>query len=91
MPLVSPPLGKSRRADRNDGGIDWNCSLAFRNFSDEVLIHPAQGSGCALMGLGQSLTRATQPSHDVRQLSNSFARFLVRLRVPIDRFSETRT
>jgi hypothetical protein len=81
----------SRRADRNDGMIGWNCSLAFRNFRDNCLIHPMQGSGCAPMVPGHILTRATQPTHDVRQLSNSFCAFWVRLRVPIDRFSETRT
>jgi hypothetical protein len=65
----------SRRADRNDGMVGWNCSLAFRNFRDSCLIHPTQGSGCAPMVPGQILTWATQPTHDVRQLSNSFARF----------------
>jgi hypothetical protein len=81
----------SRRADRNDGMVGWNCALAFRNFRVNCLIHQTQGSGCAPMVPGQILTRATQPTHNVRQLSNSFCAFWVRLRVPIDRFSETRT
>src|SRR5471030_2163045 len=81
----------SRRADRNDGVVGWNCSLAFRNFRDNCLIYQMQGSGCTPIVPGHIVTWATQPTHDARQLSNSFCAFWVRLRVPIDRFSETRT
>jgi hypothetical protein len=90
--LRSRSSGKvSRRADRNDGMVGWNCSLAFRNFRDNGLIHRLQGSGCGPMVPGQILTRATQPTHEVRQLSNSFCAFWFRLRVPTMEFSETRT
>lgn len=39
----------NRRADRYDGWVLGNYALAFRDFSDDCLIHPTQGSGCVPM------------------------------------------